>query len=197
MCWECNNIYYQVQGIDDIFTKKVTTDELKPYIEPKMKDDKATGSRIDFSLTERIELDLGNTHEVIVENGKTFVVRKKPTYPKTYKECFNVCFGNKHHIIQVVGLDGDNKELFESFIKLKICRDAYWKLYGEEMGLGKPWEPDFNSGQFIPAIIYRGGFIQKVEVQYINTILAFPTTEMREAFFENFKKEIEQCKELL
>ena len=33
MCWECNNIYYQVQGIDDIFTKKVTANELKPYKE--------------------------------------------------------------------------------------------------------------------------------------------------------------------
>ena len=31
MCWECNNIYYQIQGIDDIFTKKVTANELKPY----------------------------------------------------------------------------------------------------------------------------------------------------------------------
>ena len=28
MCWECNNIYYQVRGIDDIFTKKVTANEL-------------------------------------------------------------------------------------------------------------------------------------------------------------------------
>lgn len=58
--------------------------------------------------------------------------KKKPEYPKTYKECFNICFGNRHQIIQVVGLDGlgDNKELFENFIQLKICRDAYWKIAG-------------------------------------------------------------------
>ena len=30
-----------------------------------------------------------------------------------------------------------------------------------------------------------------------NKILAFPTEEMRDAFYENFKDLIEQCKELL
>ena len=30
-----------------------------------------------------------------------------------------------------------------------------------------------------------------------NAILAFPTEEMRDAFYENFKDLIEQCKELL
>ena len=30
-----------------------------------------------------------------------------------------------------------------------------------------------------------------------NKILAFPTAEMRDAFFEDFKELIEQCKELL
>ena len=29
--WECNNIYYQVQGTDIMFTKKVIANELKPY----------------------------------------------------------------------------------------------------------------------------------------------------------------------
>lgn len=33
MCWECNNIYYQVQGEDLMFTKKVIANELKPYKE--------------------------------------------------------------------------------------------------------------------------------------------------------------------
>ena len=32
---------------------------------------------------------------------------------------------------------------------------------------------------------------------YRNTVLAFPTKEMRDAFYENFKDLIEQCKELL
>ena len=36
MCWECNNIYYSVQGTDVMFTKKVTADELKLYKETNM-----------------------------------------------------------------------------------------------------------------------------------------------------------------
>ena len=120
----------------------------------------------------------------------------KLQYPNTYKECFNICFGKKHHIIQVVGLDdlGDNKELFESFIKLKICRDAYWKIAGEEMGLGKPWEPTtetvycISRNDNVIKCSYRGGK---------SNILEFPTPEMRDAFYENFKELIENCKELL
>ena len=39
--------------------------------------------------------------------------------------------------------------------------------------------------------------IQKVEIQYRNVILAFPTDEMRDAFYENFNELIGSCKELL
>ena len=44
---------------------------------------------------------------------------------------------------------------------------------------------------------YRSGFIQKEEIRYRNAILTFPTEEMRNAFYENFKELIEICKELL
>lgn len=160
---------------------------------------------LDCSMVEKIELALGDTHEVVVEDGKTFVVRKKPQYPKTYEECFNICFGNKHHIVQVVGLDGlgDNKELFESFIKLKICRDAYWKLAGEQMGLGKPWEPDYSEESYEQGspikyvIYYMGTYITKEQKCTPSYILTFPTEETRDAFYKNFKEEIENCKELL
>ena len=124
----------------------------------------------------------------------------KPQYLKTYKECFNICFGNKHHIIQVVGLDGlgDNKELFESFIKLKICRDAYWKIAGEQMGLDKPWKPDWcNENKLKYCIECSFGTIDKTVSIVNGCFLAFPTAEMRDAFSENFKELIEQCKELL
>jgi hypothetical protein len=147
---------------------------------------------------DEVELQFGD-YKIEFRDGKTYAVRKKPKYPTTYDECFNVCFGNKHHIIQVVGLDGlgDNKELFESFIKLKICRDAYWKIYGEQMGLGKPWEPDWENGLSKFCIINCENRIIRGVYAFANTILAFPTEEMRDAFYENFKDLIEQCKELL
>lgn len=149
---------------------------------------------------DKTELVLGDEFEIKVEDGKIFVVRKQPSYPKTYEECFNICFGDKHHIVQVVGLDdlGDNKELFVNFIKLKICRDAYWKIAGEQMGLGEPWKPDWIQATYTCTIICRSNNIVKdAGFDAENKILAFPTEEMRDAFYENFKDLIEECKELL
>ena len=41
------------------------------------------------------------------------------------------------------------------------------------------------------------GQIKTAERYIVNTILAFPTAEMRDAFYEVFREEIEICKELL
>lgn len=156
---------------------------------------------------EEVKIDIPNGYEFFDigdDNQQVVLTKIQPQYPKNYEECFNICFGNKHHIVQVVGLDGlgDNKELFESFIKLKICRDAYWKIAGEQMGLGKPWEPDYDSGVNKYGIICMNGVVQNSNPTtnweiHLNKVLDFPTEGMRDAFFENFKELIEECKELL
>lgn len=161
-----------------------------------MKDNKTTDSRIDFSLTERVELDLGDTHEVVVENGKTYVVKKKPTYPKTYEECCEV-LGISRHDVEIDLPQPYQQKMFNLF-KLHICRDAYWRLYGEEKGLGKSWKPDWREKRYI---IYRnqdniiGGCREAGFVEH--HIFEFPIREMRDTFKENFNEEIEMCKELL
>ena len=79
-----------------------------------------------------------------------------------------------------------------------MCRDAYWKLYGEEMGLEKPWEPDWRKERYI---IYRnqdiiiGGYREAGYVEH--HIFEFPTKEIRDNFFNAFRDDIEKCKELL
>lgn len=181
--------------------------------EVNMEDNKATGSRIDFSLTERIELDLGDTHEVVVENGKTYVVKKKPQYPKDYDECCEVLMGKTDfqdfELVLTKLSTNINEEnsispeppyisLINNFYKLLICRDAYWKIAGEQMGLRKLWKPDWCSELDLNyTIIYNGLFIIKLNDTSRHALLAFPTAEMRDAFYENFKDLIEQCKELL
>lgn len=117
----------------------------------------------------------------------------KKEYPKTYEECCAVL----EYIPHTDGIIGYKWNILQSLQKLLICRDAYWKIAGEEMGLGKPWEHDCHSDYFIPAIIYKSPSVQKVEILYRNIILAFPTEEMRDTFYENFKSDIEFCKELL
>ena len=179
----------------------VSSVDLQPYKEETM-EEKGILEQIDLTkelkVADEVEVILGD-YEFVLKDGKTYFVKKKPKYPKTYKECFNICFGDKHHIIQVVGLDGlgNNKELFENFIKLKICRDAYWKIAGEQMGLGKPWKPYWSIYEHKFCLVIDKDKVLKECVTTRNRILAFPTKEIRDAFYENFKVLIEECKELL
>ena len=43
----------------------------------------------DNDFADKVELDLSN-RELIQEDGKWFVVKKKKEYPKTYEECYSV-----------------------------------------------------------------------------------------------------------
>ena len=146
-----------------------------------------------------VELQLGE-YEIVVRDGKTYAVLKKPAYPKTYEECCKVLRISPEFLIKY-SVDGSDTErdapLIRKFIKLKRCRDVYWKIAGEEMGLGKPWEPDWNDSTRKCTIVVIGNDLVKHYTFAQNFILAFPTEEMRDVFFENFKDLIEKCKELL
>ena len=121
-------------------------------------------------------------------------VNKKPKYPTTYEECIELLYLQD---LIVEGRCGYEWRIISNLQKLLLCRDAYWKIYGEEMGLGKPWKPDWTSGKPFYCISVSGNTIVKGKWYADNKILAFPTEEMRDAFYENFKDLIESCKELL
>lgn len=76
------------------------------------------------------------------EDGYFSWVEKKKEYPETYEECIG-----KLPINWDGKVEGYKSELLNNFQKLLICRDTYWKIYGEEMGLGKPWKPDWSTFQ--------------------------------------------------
>ena len=128
-----------------------------------------------------------------VEEFMTFCecVNKKTKYPTTYAECKEMLPENVYY----------GYSRFMTLQKLIICRDVYWKIYGEQMGLGEPWEPKFGKIILfsIKFYLYQDSFIlHKGEYSSSdNCILVFPTEEMRDVFYENFKDLIEQCKELL
>jgi len=135
-------------------------------------------------------------YEIKQDGEKFYLVKKKKEYPKTYWECCRV-LGISDGEFMFTGLSDDEYNLFDSFVMLKRCRDAYWKIAGDEMELGKPWEPsnDEECYDYVYYICYDGtGFGYS---NIIHRILVFPTEEMRDAFYENFKELIEQCKELL
>ena len=150
---------------------------------------------------EKLEITLKDGYQFKDENGnvinatKIVLEKKKKEYLKTYEECCKVLDWNHRDYDRV----GYESELLCKFQVLLLCRDAYWKIAGEEMGLGKPWKPDWtNQGLPKYCITTIAGQIDTHRrYSIINAILVFPTEEMRNAFYENFNEEIEFVKELL
>jgi hypothetical protein len=148
----------------------------------------------------------------VIDATKILIKKNTPTYPKTYEACWKV-FGLKHNLSlwwnaydahsgivsklpkELLGI----KERIESLSKLLVCRNVYWKLYGEEIGLDGSWEPDWNDNNQPKFGIHNvQNDIRTINLRVLkNLILVFPTEEMRDAFFANFKDLIEDCKELL
>lgn len=195
MIWNGIEIEYETTNSEET----VFADELQPYKEQETMEE----LKINLSPTqmdgEQIIIPIPKGYEFVgVDDDKQQVVFKKIGYhyPKTYDECCEV-LGYSGNYNMILTTDVDNK-LFEALYRLKVCRDAYWKLAGEQMGLGKPWEPDWrNSDEDKYCIEYSYGRINPVITNIYNYILAFPTKEMRDVFLENFWVLIEICKELL
>ena len=143
------------------------------------------------------EIVADKNYEIIEENGKYYAVKKKPKYPQTYEECCKVlgittqialtyADSNKTEVDYLY----KQKSLLNNFLKIIICRDAYWKIAGD-------WKPNWENATdkfIIQNFEAKTGFWSVLST---SRILTFPTPEMREAFYENFKDLIEQCKELL
>lgn len=122
----------------------------------------------------------------IIDTPLIMVKKKGVEYPKDYDECCYV-------------LDDDDKmslEKMNELRKLVNARNAYWKLYGKANGLGGSWKPDWDDGCYV--IFTNGDGLIRKDIQFgLNAILAFPTAELRDMFYERFKSEIELCKEFL
>ncbi len=211
---EC--IRYELEADTDSF---YFVNELQPYKEETMEEQKAIPPYMDYDV--RTEKDMeekllnaetyfkiwnktDNGYEVVVNDNYElkqidnhfYIKKKQPQYPKTYEECCKVLFPNSIAIGKVL-TSGYNCELLKKFGELLICRDAYWKIAGEQMGLGEPWKPNWSNDLSKYYISFYKNKVDKGVISYSNQILAFPTEEMRDTFFDNFKELIEQCKELL
>lgn len=163
---------------------------MKPYKEESM-DKGIIYDEIDFNrcpYADKVELILGDNYEIQVAEGKTYVVKKKPQYPKTFIEVLNFWHPNRQ-------LEDDyqrcyKKDLIEKFQDLLYARDAYWKMAGD-------WKPDITNDEVKFVIAYCCGNVYTTMTTNFNRVLVFPTEEMRDAFYDNFKDLIEECKELL
>lgn len=138
-------------------------------------------------------------YEVVSDEGKFYVVKKPPKYPKTYVECCEILYPNENFQTVAQTIKGHNGQKLFALQKLLVCRDAYWKMAGEQMGLGRQWEPNWSDPdeKKYCIVITTEGDIKKCIQKVTHKILTFPTEEMRDEFFKNFKELIKQCKEVL
>lgn len=132
--------------------------------------------------------------DIEVDEGEYYAVRRKKEYPKTYEECCKVM----NYCCNPVATKTTHKEeLIRRFQFLLLYRDAYWKIAGDEMGLGKPWQPDWTNHELKYCTKVLGNTLKCITEMNIQCPFAFPTPEMRDAFKKNFDPDIEFCKELL
>ena len=155
--------------------------------------DKITNKKYYPNEPSDLSMECPDGFEFIDENGnvlsskKIKLERKKPQYPKTYKECCKIVGFN---IEEEPTIFGYKDELLTNFQHLLICRDAYWKIAVD-------WKPDWLHNDIKYILDFNAVTIYKDAVKRPNYVLAFPTEEMRDNFYENFKELIESCKELL
>lgn len=145
----------------------------------------------DSICSDKVEIILQD-YELSQEGDKWFAVKKKPKYPTTYEECCRI-MGIEYLYIKknenTYSASNYRNNLVCDFIYLLICRDAYWKIAG--------WKPDWKKkSDNYNLIVYEGDVIKDINCG-VNHVLTFPTEEMRDTFFENFKELINNCKELL
>lgn len=153
------------------------------------------GFRSDFNVEwcESENDKVPNGYE-LQEDGYFSWVKKKNKYPKTYEECCKVLGVSEFEYNHTGTKMWYRHKLMATLDNLMLCRDAYWKIAGEEMGLDKPWEPDWNNVSDKYCIYFVSGDAWLEKCQTRQCPFAFPTAEMRDAFYENFKELIEQCK---
>ena len=190
-----------------------SVENLQPLKEETMEDKDMSEHTSEINLNhpcfdgcDKIELIIPDNWKFEQRGNKMFGVRKYPRYPKTYQECCDIlrietnrtiehdnCLGYRNITLYDINL----LTQLRYFRKLLICRDAYWKIAGEQMGLDKPWKPEWT--------IYKHKFCLGTDKDKVieecvttgNRILAFPTKEMRDAFYDAFEELINEVKELL
>lgn len=148
---------------------------------------------------EPIKLNFSSDIKVTVEDdGDIYVVRKDPKWPNTFDECCK-CLNITSRTDLVFATPEtseydylcDNNCIMNNILKLKICRDAYWKTTNN-------WEPTYGNslkGERIKFTIETiDGVVVKSVSQRANKFLSFKTEEARDAFYDNFKDLINAVK---
>ena len=208
VCWNNteNEVIYKLETNVRGFSEEyyVYPYDLRPYKEETVEDNLILNQLIEYfnntprDVIEKEWNECGMHNEIGPAIKEYFEHISKPKYPKTFEECHELMVQWKKYDCN------PNPELIlceapiHDFCKLIVARNIYWKIAGEQLGLGKPWEPDWsNSIEIKYCITTIEHTIEYFESRTVNIILAFPTEEIRDTFCENFKALINEVKKLL
>lgn len=120
------------------------------------------------------------------EDGNLILMPKQFKYPESLKECAKI-IDVDYCSSYISGYKGNKISYFQNLL---ICRDAYWKIAGD-------WCPDWDEETDKFTISNKCNKIYLNNTAWYSEVLAFPTAEMRDTFYDSFKNLIEQCKEFL
>ena len=137
-----------------------------------------------------------------MENEKTITIEipkgykfKERLYDKFVFKKMNERPTNINEASEILGLGMFEQERYRNgqlytLRELLLFRDAWWMMADN-------WKPDWEEydNKFCLQVINNE--IYSCDREVLSCILAFPTAEMRDEFYENFKELIEHCKELL
>lgn len=139
---------YAMKWIDDVIQYRLdfghhtsgwyAVNELQPYKKETMKETVIDTIK---ENEDRYRIKVNHQFDIEVDEGEYYAVRRKPQYPKTYKECCDVLlispyYNLRYHTYQpgYHEFPTSTNELLlledklNTLGKLIICRDAYWKI---------------------------------------------------------------------
>ena len=190
---------------EDLIAEKVLS--LSKEDEEWINDFLAGQNAVNFGITLPDGYEFRDENGNVIEAKKIVLEKKKPKYPKSYDVCCDLIGARIKWVIPLNKKEADEYpqeasilRLLDDMRALLICRDAYWYCYAKENNMPFNWKPDWAMySKPKHCIIYSDNEIKWQGKHFVTEakVLAFPTAEMRDAFYENFKDLIEVCKELL
>ena len=139
----------------------------------------------DTNWDEVVEVNLGNEYEVVQENGKTFIKRIRPKFPKTINECVDLFHSRMDDVSIISNYENMQEELSSNIKKLMYCRDAYWTVLN--------WVPNLDDDAEKFVIQNVNHKVDFSTTTHINKFLMFPDVYSRNLFYDNFKELIDNC----
>lgn len=143
---------------------------------------------LDEGYADEVLLSVSNDYKIIERDGSFYVVRRKPSYPTSFRKALEV-LEYVHDDCEVTGYSRDVLNVLQRLI---VCRDAWWKIDGN-------WKPDWSdNGQIKYSIISQDGKVLTRSELFVRTALfSFRTCEMRDMFIDVFGDELKKCIEYI